>query len=83
MQAGQDTGFGHPDLDPGRAEFVEDELAEVFSQRFNQLEAMFRQGLPGALNDGAVVDGVFARVGLAGAAMWHGELDIENDGLRR
>ena len=74
--------FGDADFDPRGVEVLEDDLRDVFGQGFQQGEMPFAQDGLDVLRDFGVIQRVVDVVGLAGAAVGQGDVEIELQGLR-
>ena len=74
--------FGDADLDPRGVEVLEDDLRDVFGQGFQQREMPLAQHGLDVLRDFGVVQRVADVIGLAGAAVGQGNVEVELQGLR-
>ena len=70
------------DLDPRRAEILEDDLRDVFGQSFQQRKMPFAQHVLDVLRDFRIIQRILDVVGLAGAAVGQGDVEVELQGLR-
>ena len=74
--------FGDTDLDPRGVEVLEDDLRDVLGQGFQQGEMPFAQDGLEVLCDFGVIQRVVNVVGLAGAAVGQGDVEIDLQRLR-
>ena len=74
--------FGDADFDPGGVEILENDLGDVFGQRFQQRKMAVAQYGLDMLRDLGIVQRIVDVVALAGAAVRQGNVEVELQGLR-
>src|SRR5665647_1862507 len=74
--------FGDADLDPRGIEVLEDDLCDVFGQRFHQGEMPLAQHVLEMLRDIGIIQRVFDVVAEAGAAVGQRDVEVDLQGLR-